>query len=297
MAFNRNTALAACSSGDTLDRDGKASWSNTGYLTAAGGGYATCSVGKSTYSDWLLATNFAAGLALPSEALVEGVEVVIHKYGGSSNLIDSVVSLNYQGQQIGANQASSSIWPTGASPSTYGGSSNLWGMDQGYLASIINDASFGVRLSVANNKSNGSVTAYVDAVQLKVYYRLNCNVTVAESTRFAELLNSAGSVLNPVLGDSVRAVETELDGLAYTVSGADALSSSDFVLRYTEVTVADGVRGGEGREPELLLGGVQRKLVFTASELPAYGLIKFPIRLERTNSDSISILDGSSDKE
>ena len=86
------TLTKSAGSGSSVDRDGKSSWSNAGYVTVEDSSYASVSISKSSYSSWLYASNFSFGI--PDDSIVTGIVATIKKYGNSASSVkDSVVQL------------------------------------------------------------------------------------------------------------------------------------------------------------------------------------------------------------
>lgn len=107
------------------------------------------------------------GLAVPTTAVVTGVEVVVTRRATSSSSIrDLDVGLISNGTILSANRARSSFWETTNTSITYGGSDDLWGTS--WLPSHFGDSQFGVGLSV---QAVDAAQAFVDTISVKVYFK------------------------------------------------------------------------------------------------------------------------------
>lgn len=150
------------------DRDGKTTWFDPSYAGASDNNYAYNNVTKYTYGDWLRASNF--GFSIPSGATINGIECRIERHASAVNAIaDSALYLHKGGTPSGDDKASATMYPS-SDPNDYvyyGGPTDTW--NSGYSETDINDSTFGVELSCFNSTS-ASKTAYVDHMQLKIYY-------------------------------------------------------------------------------------------------------------------------------
>ena len=152
--------------GSNEDRDGKVAWSNPTNIQAEANA-AACNVGKTTYSDWLRASQF--GFSIPSDATIDGIKVEINRYGGGTNINDSALYLvGADGNNTGDNKASATKWPTSAATATYGGATDKWNASP--TPTMVNDSDFGVRLSALNISLDWPDDAYVYWIKITVYY-------------------------------------------------------------------------------------------------------------------------------
>jgi hypothetical protein len=69
---------------------------------------------------------------------------------------------------VSSDKASGTDWDTSDEIFTYGGSSDLWGTT--WTAEEINASNFGLRLKADNDHTSSSRTAYVDEIQIRIYY-------------------------------------------------------------------------------------------------------------------------------
>lgn len=189
----------------TTPPDPSAAWGNPGAVGGPDGVYATNNFGGtiSPYpvTKWLYATNFdffAAGdqnvlSDFPSNGTTTGnisgiqIQVIRHQSSGTTqSAVDYEVGLitNQHGgiPLLGSPTflsayvkiGDSTAWPIVDQPKTYGGSSDLWGRN--WTPAELNDPSFGFGILVANevagnlNNSISNITAFVDSIQVTVYY-------------------------------------------------------------------------------------------------------------------------------
>jgi len=120
---------------------------------------------------------FPAG-ALPAGAIVQGVSVTIVKRASDSNdIFDSQISLK-SGGSVGVNKAAlSSPWFTSMSSSTYGGSTDLWGLS--ITEATVNSGQLGMRIRYSRDfdLSSNAEQGFIDRVQATVFYTDPVNLT------------------------------------------------------------------------------------------------------------------------
>ncbi len=151
---------------------GTMAWSNPGYITGDDSNYATASGSNGFVTHYLRGTGY--GFSVPAGATINGITVAINRASSNSNsprIRDSEVKLVKAGAvQNAANRAATGTdWPANDAfaTATYGGAADLWSTS--WTAADINNANFGVVLSVTNTNSN-SRTASVDYMQITVTY-------------------------------------------------------------------------------------------------------------------------------
>jgi len=170
-------------------------WSNPSYAGPSDNQYATASIAAKAgtlYSHYLKCTNF--GFTIPVGATINGVVVTVERKASvSANAnyaIDYVLKIT-NGVTTGTNKANTGTkWPTTEGTASYGSSTDLWGLSLTY--SDVNNSGFGVLLQIKlySATSNGAaVTAYVDSIQVTVYY-------TASTTYKQSLTIAVTSVLN-----------------------------------------------------------------------------------------------------
>lgn len=157
------TATAAPLAGSNSAATGNA-WSSPGNITADDAFVAQCTIPAGDESDYLLAQSF--GFAIPSGATVDGIEVLVKRYGMGTCEDFLVRLLDDTGAQVGDNQAVIGVaWPGMMGNAGYGGPLDDW--SAGLTWSDVNDNNFGVAIQAT---SAGGATALVGYVEITVYY-------------------------------------------------------------------------------------------------------------------------------
>lgn len=153
-------------------------WANPGNITSSDGQYATAQVFNATTSQELQATGF--NFSIPTGSTIQGIVVEVQRgfLVNSSDPLspgvqDNDVTLLKAGVATGSNKAIAGSWPasqgTGGDPfQSYGSSSDLWGA--AWLVSDINNANFGVQLSIARVSGNLLSFGGVDFIRISVIY-------------------------------------------------------------------------------------------------------------------------------
>lgn len=158
---------------------GTIAWSNPDNAKLSDEVYVALDSGVAA-GNYLKATNF--GFSIPTGATINGILVEIKKYGYKSNalshLTDNVIEIVKSDGTIGStNRADTTTeWPA-TDPGTYfsyGSSSDLWG--ETWDSAKINSANFGVVLQVLRDYWAGNIYAYVDHIQVTVYYTASATV-------------------------------------------------------------------------------------------------------------------------
>ncbi|WP_415581652.1 T9SS type A sorting domain-containing protein [Flavobacterium longum] len=152
-------------------------WNNTGNVVSNNNSHTTVALVNNNFntanatSQMLVASNF--GFAIPAGANIVGISATIGRFRSSSaisgEVTDNTVSLRKAGANVGANKAAVGNWGTSETAVNYGGSSDLWGTT--WTASDINNATFGVGLSVNISTFFGTRTANVDYITVNVTYQ------------------------------------------------------------------------------------------------------------------------------
>ncbi|WP_313342820.1 VWA domain-containing protein, partial [Sedimentibacter sp.] len=145
-------------------------WNNSGRIVSNDNNYASVSLSSSGTSRYLKGSNY--GFNIPDGATIDGIEVIIGRYSSTGilggRIRDSEVKLVKNGDVQAANKAATTTdWPNGEGAARYGDSNDLW--NTSWTPADINNNNFGVVLSVRNN-ADYERTAYVDYMQIKVYY-------------------------------------------------------------------------------------------------------------------------------
>jgi hypothetical protein len=150
---------------------GTLAWGNLNRITVDDTNPAFCLVAQNEVTHYLGAGNFR--FSIPAGATIEGIRVDIDRSrSGASPTIpyiqDRVVQLLKAGTRTGDNKAAKDTsWPTAAAVAAYGGATDTWGTT--WTSADINDAGFGVSLSVTNVGAYPR-SAYVDCVRITVSY-------------------------------------------------------------------------------------------------------------------------------
>lgn len=209
------TAWFTAGTGSNVDRDSKSDWSNPSNVTSEDTNYATNTVVKNDYSDWIYASDFGfdGGGGVPSGATIDGIEMQFKRYSdtylttycsdGAIYLVDST------GTQQGDDYAAAGNWPgSNTMSSVYGGSSDTW--NASLDAADIRSSSFGVQISVDGGAS-GDLDAYIDVVQIRITYTATGDLEVTESDTVT-------------ISDSPT---VELPGYPLSISVSDTVTASD----------------------------------------------------------------------
>lgn len=143
---------------------------------------ATCLLdysGDDSESHWLFCRGPFAGLNVPPDATIDGIEVSIirSQYAAYVDIIkDLNVQLTGDGGLTwpGSNEAGSDYWPIYGreAEATYGGPNEKWGWLAADLKTVINTDSFGVGIRVKNDNGVGGGAASQVAVAMINYIRV-----------------------------------------------------------------------------------------------------------------------------
>jgi hypothetical protein len=145
-----------------------AGWTSSGNVVSSNNQRASANVPANGVTANLDATNF--GFSIPANATITGIRATIEKSASnSSGVDDDDVYLLKAGAPSGNDKASGTDWDNSDEDFTYGGSTDLWGTT--WTPAQVNASNFGVRLR-ADSDTSSSRTAYVDHIELRVYYTL-----------------------------------------------------------------------------------------------------------------------------
>ena len=186
-----NTASAFPGTGTNVSVNSDATWTNPGNIGATDGSYATASLAGNksspSTSNYLEATNF--GFNLPSNAVIEGVQVIIDRFSAASTVQDTLVSLIVGGSLQGSGyQSFGPAWPASLTPQAYPyGSGDTWGV--ALTPAQVNASNFGVALQCQNITSS-ACTPSVDSIKVNVFYGLGAGTTRVVSSVAAMLLGN-----------------------------------------------------------------------------------------------------------
>jgi hypothetical protein len=178
MGIGVPTIIQAANSGaSAVDDDsiGTIAWSNPSGALTQDDVYATASLTKADpTSHYLKVTDFAFNIS--SNATILGIVVEVDRYGSSSTgVFDNSIKLVKGGAISGTEKSTGLQWPNNGSPAyqSYGSATDLWGLT--WVPSDINGSDFGVAISAKKDNSAHGRTAYVDHIQITVYYDAGVN--------------------------------------------------------------------------------------------------------------------------
>jgi len=195
LAANANAASSGpLYPGTVVDNSsvGTISWINVNNTKTDNGQDASASI-TSGSTHYLKATNFSFNI--PLGATINGIEVRVERGASSSsnNIYDNSVRLTKNGVIIGADKPNSSVWTDMDTIVVYGGPSDLWGTS--WTVADINDATTGILFSAKRTSGGGSRTAYVDFIDMKVYYTLpNPQLSNSCGVDIVLIVDSSGSI-------------------------------------------------------------------------------------------------------
>lgn len=191
------------------DGDGSYTWSNPGNAASDDNNYASVVISGSGSSDHLKATNFGFSTSdVPSGSNIDGVEVRYRRYASAATRVtESSVRLAIGSTIGGDSKSNSTFWATSEEESdTKGGSADLWG--NSISDSDVRSTGFGVGIA-ATKVLAASRTAYIDVIEMRVYYSTATNATISGVTASA---NASGLV--PTLSTTKNATVSGVSGSA-----------------------------------------------------------------------------------
>jgi len=200
VALPGSTALAYsdgprnANAGTNVSTVGTEPWLNPGNITTAGSPYAEVTLYHlHLVSNYLQGTNY--GFAIPSDATITGIEVLINRMA-NTGVLDNEVRLVKAGTPAGDNKANGVLWPATLESVTYGSPSDLWGTT--WTPADINSVDFGAAISaLRTNNGNNSRSAVVDTMQITVSFEYTTETEVV-----------CGSGVPITYGDNVTCVAT-----------------------------------------------------------------------------------------
>ena len=138
------------------------------------------------------------GFAIPvseGDTVITGIQVRVKRYHVNGDVVDALVQLTLNGLVgSGDNKADTSThWPDADGWAVYGGQFDKWGLD--LSPGVVNATTFGV-FFVAQAHANDA-DAYVNCIEITVYYEALANVPRNQSTRRTRFnLSPDGDVSN-----------------------------------------------------------------------------------------------------
>jgi hypothetical protein len=173
-----NVTMTRATRSSNRNPSAAAGWTSSSNVYSSNNTDASVVLAASAQSANLDVTGF--GFSIPSTATVVGIEAEIERAASNANSIDDVdVLLLKAGAPSGSDKASGTDWGTSDSTRTYGASNDLWATT--WTPAQVNAANFGLRLKVRNIITNANRTAFVDHVQITVYYQPVPGTTIGTS--------------------------------------------------------------------------------------------------------------------
>ena len=148
---------------------------------------------------YLRATTF--GFTIPTGAVINGIEARFERKAAAAyHIEDYSLRIVKAGSEQGDNKASAIVWPTTDTYKIYGGAADKWGL--AWTVAQINASNFGVSISAVNWEET-SCTAYVDHVQIRIYYTepsINTKINISDVWKNGdEIKINIGDVWKPVV--------------------------------------------------------------------------------------------------
>jgi len=207
------TSVAKAGIGTNVGGPGTISWSNPNNITLpVGSPYATANLNTTSTTENLQGTNY--GFSIPADAIISGITVSIKRLSSLNilgvSIYDVDLKLLKNGTVAGNSNASAMGWPMIMDIATYGGTSDLWGTT--WTASEINNANFGVSLSVGNPSFLIPRVATVDYIQISVTYTVPPATLDWYTAPSGGTKIGSGTTFNPVGVASSGLVDTNTPG-------------------------------------------------------------------------------------
>ena len=201
-----------------------ADWSNLTNLKFSDDQYASVLI--DTVTTYFILYNF--GFAIPSDAIINGIEVLIEAHADTDNAlsISSALLGFYDGSSFkikGFQRENVTAWTTIDDIYTVGDTSDLW--DTTWTYDDINQSSFGCAIEIYNTSSS-AVTAYVDYVCITIACTISSGTTYQLSasiplqTTFTPRLNINKKISSLVsCGTSLNGILKRFAGLKASIYG------------------------------------------------------------------------------
>lgn len=190
---------------------GATAWGTPTLVYTSNNSYAMANMPGEGMSHWLRTTTY--GFSIPTGAVIDGIKARFEKRAQTASTVkDWDTKIVKAGSEQGSDYGQS-WWPTSDTYVVYGGAADKWGLT--WTPAQINASNFGVSIS-ARNYDFSPRYAYVDHVQIKVYYTLalpDMKVNISDTFRqVSEIkINVGGSWRTVVkvqinIGDTWRTV-------------------------------------------------------------------------------------------
>jgi hypothetical protein len=234
LVFAATSGPRNAGTGANITGIGTIAWTNPGNITSAGSPYAVATnvPPNGGTSNYLRGTSY--GFAIPSGSTINGITVIINRQssGSSDPLIrDYIVSLVKAGTITGQNKAvTDTNWPGSFGTRSYGGVNDLWGTS--WTADDINNANFGVVLSVRNSHTNSqrTRTATVDYMQITVDYTLPGTTTAVDCGSGDPTVTYGDSLTCEVTVTASAGSNTPGGTVSWATNGSGAFTTSPCTL-------------------------------------------------------------------
>ncbi|OGO26320.1 MAG: hypothetical protein A2136_01860 [Chloroflexi bacterium RBG_16_54_11] len=236
-------------SGTNVGGIGTEAWENPQEITQPGEPYSSALLYHlHLTSNYLQGTQY--GFIIPDDVVIVGIEVEINRMSNGRNpgIHDEVVSLVKSSSIVGDNKAGLEDWPITMTVTTYGGPTDLWGTT--WSPSEIISPDFGVVLAASrDNNGNSQRYAYVDTLQVTVYYDYATSTVVecgeGSPMTYGDSLVCTATVTR-VMGDLTPSgtvtwssdASSSFDPNPCTLAGADGISNC--TTTYTPFEVGSG---------------------------------------------------------
>jgi hypothetical protein len=162
-----NVTMTRSNASDIESPSTGAGWTSSGNIVSSNNSDASATIAAGGTSANLNATNF--GFAVPAGSIITGIRAEVERAASAASSIEDFdVYLLKGGAISGSDKAVAGYWGTSDNTRAYGGSNDLWGTT--WTTANVNASNFGLRFKVRNG-AGVSQTAYVDHVEITVYYR------------------------------------------------------------------------------------------------------------------------------
>jgi len=143
-------------------------WTNPIWANSSDNSYATSALATLSNTKELRAMNFS--LNVPTGVTINGINVTaeMSKSGASLDIEDITVFIVKNNLTVGTNHFLAVSVSTTDAYSTYGNETDLWGAT--WNSSDINNANFGVGITMRNLDDINTGTAQIDHIRIQVYY-------------------------------------------------------------------------------------------------------------------------------
>ena len=154
---------------ESVDRNSEGPWDNPDNAKVQNSVYAYRDITKKLFTDWLRLTNF--GFSIDADQQIDGVVVEVDWYAETIDVDEDAIQLVLSGVQQGDDKS------TGANVGTsdddnynasFGGAGDGWSAGLDYAD--INNANFGVQISVMNDHAGQARQCRIDHVRITVYH-------------------------------------------------------------------------------------------------------------------------------